>query len=314
MGCARWFAVAATAVIGLGVIAGRAHADPRIEKADRLFDEARALLGSDLALACAKFDESLRYNPAAIGTLLNVALCDEKLGRFASAVAKFSEARDRAREQSLAEHVRAAEQHIAELEPSVPHVALQLTETLPETKIVLDDRVVALDAIADIAVDPGEREIVVSAPGRLTYRATFVIARAERKDVVIPALARSVTITSSRRRIGQIATFAGGGALATAAGLGIYGRRLWNQQFDLGRCETIDGDHMCSPQGQTQVDRARTLGNVGTVVGITGIAVAGLGVYLWLRSPASSNHARDRVTVAPRVGPDGVGLVATGRF
>jgi len=40
--------------------------------------------------------------------LLNVALCDEKLGRFASASAKFAEARDRAKEQGMDVHRKAA--------------------------------------------------------------------------------------------------------------------------------------------------------------------------------------------------------------
>src|SRR5690349_16906011 len=108
--------------------AGRAQADPRIDRADQLFTEGKALLPSNLIQACSKFEESLQYNPAAIGTLLNVALCDEKLGKLASALARFTEARDHAKEQNLAEHVRAAEDHIATLTPSVPHLAIQLTE------------------------------------------------------------------------------------------------------------------------------------------------------------------------------------------
>src|SRR5512143_4337650 len=119
MRIARWLAELALAALVVASLGTSAHAeptpDPRIEKADRLFAEGKALLGSNLLQACEKFDESLRENPAAIGTLLNVALCDEKLGRVASAVAKFSEARDRAKEQGLAEHVRAAEEHIAKL-------------------------------------------------------------------------------------------------------------------------------------------------------------------------------------------------------
>jgi hypothetical protein len=180
--------------------------------------------------------------------------------------------------------------------------------------VVLDDRVVALDQLARVAVDPGEREVVVSAPGRLTHRSRFLIHKAEHKDLRIPALATSITITSSRRRIGQITAFAGGAALATSIGLGVYGYRLWHEQLDLGRCTEIGDDIRCTSEGQAQTDRARTFGNVGTVVGIAGAAVVGVGVYLWLRSPRSSRPARDQLTVVPTVAADTLGLAALGRF
>src|SRR5262249_28132096 len=117
-----WLAGPALTAALIGA-AGRAHGDPRIDKAHQLFAEGRALMASNLTGACDKFVEPLQYTPAAIGTLLNVALCDEKLGKIASALARFTDARDRAKEQNLPEHVRAAEDHIASLTPSVPHLA-----------------------------------------------------------------------------------------------------------------------------------------------------------------------------------------------
>lgn len=323
MRIAGWIPVLVVASLGISGPVRRAHADPvsdpRIEKADALFAEGKALLASNLLQACAKFDESLHYNPAAIGTLLNVALCDEKLGRVASAVAKFSEARDRAKEQGLAEHIRAAEEHLLALEPSVPHVAITLAETLPETKILIDDAIVALDAIANVAVDPGERIIVVSAPERLPYRIKLVFSKGEHKDVTIPVLARSVTVNSSLRRIGQIATILGGGAAGTGLGIGLYAHHLYIQQFGHsmpgdGLCDKRTG--ICEARGQAGTQRAHTLGNVGTGIGIAGLVVAGVGGFLWYRAPAStSNDTSDRkLTVVPRVGTDGLGIAALGRF
>jgi len=311
MRMARWPAELGIAALAVAALGGRVCADPKIEQADRLFAEGKALLASNLLQACAKFDQSLQYNPAAIGTLLNVALCDEKLGRVATAVAKFSEARDRAKEQGLTQHVRAAEEHIAALEPAVPYLEIKLTERLDGTTIVLDDHLVALDALAQIAVDPGERELVVNAPDRLPYRATLVIARADRKTVVVPALARSVVIASSQRRIGQIAAVGGGVAVATGLGLGLYGRQLYRKQFDDGLCTHPDGGALCTPQGQVQTQRARTLGNVGTVVGGVGLAIAGVGAYLWLRAPGP---ASDKLAIVPQVGAGELGAIAIGRF
>ena len=288
--------------------------DPQVEKADQLFAEAKALMSSNLSEACKKFDQSLQYNRAAIGTLLNVALCDEKLGRVASAVVKFAEARDRAREQGLPEHQRAAEDHLAALEPQVPHLAIRLTQQLPETKVLVDDHVVAPGALGDIPLDPGEHVIVVSAPDRLPHRATLVIAPAERKAIVIPALISSVTVTSSWRRIGQITTFTGGAAFGISIGLAGYGLHLHNQQFP-GHCthfsSGIDG---CDSTGLSNIERARTYGNVATVVGGVGLAVAAAGAVVWYLAPRSSRTADAQPRVTLDVTADHVGVIALGRF
>jgi len=63
--------------------------------------------------------------------------------------------------------------------------------------------------------------VVVSAPTRLPYRAKLVVGTAERREVVVPALSKSVTVTSSKHRIGQIATALGGAAIGTGIGLGL---------------------------------------------------------------------------------------------
>jgi hypothetical protein len=289
--------------------------DPQVDKADQLFAEAKALESSNnLGEACARYTESLHYNPAAIGILLNVALCNEKLGRIASAVARFTEARDNAREQGLPEHMRAAEDHLAALQPKVPHLAIRLTEQLPETKVLVDDHLVASGALGDIAIDPGEHVVVVSAPGRLPHRATLVIAPAERKAIVIPALARSVTITSSRRRIGQIATITGGAAFGTSIGLALYGLHLHNQQFPdhcTHRPGAADG---CDATGQSSTERARTYGNVATVVGGVGLAVAAAGAVVWYLAPRSLQSSDAPPRVVLDVTADHLGVVAVGRF
>jgi hypothetical protein len=288
--------------------------DPNVEIADQLFNEGRALFPYNLREACLKFDKSLHYNPAAIGTLLNVALCDEKLGRFASAVARFTEARDRAREGDLPEHLRAAEEHLTALEPQVPHLAIRLTQKLPETKVLVDDRVYALAALGDIPIDPGEHVVVVSAPDRLPHRATLVIAPAERKAIVIPALARSVTVTSSWRRIGQIGTVTGGAAFGTSIGLSLYGLHLHNLQFH-GHCTHMpNGIDGCDTTGQSNNTRARTYGNVATVVGGLGLAVGAAGAVLWYLAPRSFQRADASPRVVLDVTGDHLGVVAVGRF
>jgi hypothetical protein len=212
--------------------------------------------------------------------------------------------------------VRAAEQHLAALEPDVPHLSIRLTEPAPDTTVLIDERVIASDALASVAVDPGERVITVSAPDRLPYRTKLIVDRAERKDVVVPALARAVTITSSRRRIGQITTIIGGAATGTAIGLGLYARHLYHAQFG----HTMPGDGLCNDSGVCERDglkqtqRARTLANVATAVGVAGIAVTAVGAYLWFRSSGPAPADDKKLAIVPQLAPDGIALTAFGRF
>jgi hypothetical protein len=320
----RWVQGFISCLLCCGLCAGLvkpARANPGngdVDKADRLFAEGKALLVSDLQQACEKFDESLHYNPAAIGTLLNVALCDERFGRVASAVAKFTDARTRATEQGLLQHKRAAEEHIAALEPSVPHLAIKLTEPIAAIQIVIDDRVVAPDASKDVAVDPGERVIVVTAPGRRPFRSKLVINKFEHREVVVPPLEASLVVRGSQRRIGQISTVAGGIAIATGIGIGVYARNLHLSAYGHPH---VPGDglcnerNICEPIGAARNERARTLGNVGTVVGLIGVVTASVGAYLWYRSPRSTSQPSDqRLTVAPSVGPEVFTISASGQF
>jgi len=320
----------ALATLAIGGASGRASAepqagkpDPNVEKADQLFAEGRALLESNLLQACGKFDESLRYNRAAIGTLLNVALCDEKLGRIASAVDRFIEARDRAKEQGLDQHRRAAEEHIAALTPSIPHLAIQLTEHLPDTTVLIDDHVVPAEDLDSCAVDPGERVLVVSAPDRLPYRVKLLISKGEHKTAVIPALARSTTITSSRRRIGQIVTLAGGLVTGTGIGLGLYARHQYHKALDKALdaqpepfCMKLSDGLHCDPITKSTLDNARNWGTGGTLIGVAGTAIAAAGVYLWLTAPPSTpdEHAEKKLAIVPELTVDGLGIAAIGRF
>lgn len=324
MRTAGCLALAALAIVVGG--SGRASAEPqadkpalKVDKADQLFAEGKALLESNLLQACDKFRESLSYNPAALGTLLNVALCNEKLGLFATAVARFTEARDRAKEQGLREHQRAAEEHLAALEASVPHLSIRLTEPLLDTKLLVDDTVVPPAARDNFPVDPGERTIVVSAPDRLPYRLRFVIGKGEHRTLVIPALARSVTITSSRYRIGQIITAAGGLATGTGIGIGIYARHQYHKALDKALnnqpaplCTKRSDGLFCDPITKSALDNARNWGLGGTVVGAAGVAIAAAGVYLWITAPRES--ADKKLAIVPELTGDGLGIAAIARF
>ncbi len=307
--------VGALAILAAG---GPAIADENTQRADKLFEDGKAMLDKDLAGGCAKFEESLQLNAQAIGTLLNVALCDEKLGRYASAVAKFTEARDRAKEQGMDVHRKAAEDHLQGLAGKVPRVTLTFSvPPLPQTTIVIDDKLIPFDAIANHPVDPGAHDVVVSAPGHIAYKAHFELTSGESKDLAIPQLEKSITMQSSRRSIGKITALTGIAAVGTGVILGLVAKRKFDSATDpaTGSCDRImkgtDQVWQCDPTGFAETRSARTLGTVGTVVGGIGFIGVGVGMYLWLRSP---KREQQRVSFLPHVGPDGAGIAAVGRF
>src|SRR5262245_60063855 len=96
-----------------------AQADPteaERAQATSLFKEAKALMDEQrYAEACRKFEDSQRLDPGG-GTLLNLAVCHEQVGRAATALAEFKQALETAKRDGRDRRVQLAEEHIAALE------------------------------------------------------------------------------------------------------------------------------------------------------------------------------------------------------
>lgn len=284
----------------------------RMAKADALFDEARKLVDAGKRdEACAKFDQSLKLNPNAIGSILNVARCREDAGRVASATRMFTEARDRAVEQHLDEYKRAADEHLASLASRVPYLHVEFTEDpTPETRLLIDNTIAPITS-ADIPVDPGTRTLTVSQPGRVSYERKVTVVEHQRVSVRIPKLGRPIIVSHTRRTLGKIFTATGGATALGALGFVWYAHNLWQDQFKTGHCENESAARpMCDDDGYTATHTARTYGNVGTGLGLASATLIGVGVYLWVTAP--QNNAS--IALLPAVAPDLVGIAAVGRF
>jgi hypothetical protein len=312
----RSFAVLSIVLSGYGLARAQSPTGEPTdsEKADKIFEQAQQLKQAGrTAEACAKYDEALRYNQSAAGTLLNVGLCAEESNRLATALVYFTQARDVAREHNLTEHRTAAEEHIAKIEPLVPHLSVAFAEILTDTKLVIDDKVYPITGADDIRVDPGTRHIVVTAPGRLPFDTTVDIKAQEKKKVEIPKLQPPVTVSHSRRTVGKIITISGGALVLTGIGIGFAADRKYQGEIDNGNCQENDDGVVCNPQGYKTTSNALTIGTVGTVVGITGLVAAGVGAYFWFFAP-NDGAERATVTLAPTLSLDGAGVAAVGRF
>lgn len=296
-----------------GVLAASpAAADIDNAKADKLFEEALKLRATDPAKACAKFAEALTYNPQAIATHLNVARCDEDQGRIASASAKYREIIDRAANQKQDDYRAEAQSRLDALTEDVPHLTLWFHATPPEgAKVLVDDKLIEISGRTRVEVDPGERRVVVTAPGRIGWVSTVVIGKRDDKAVELPELAMA-QVGSSRRLIGKVTVVTGGALFAASIGVALVARGRYNDAKT--RCPADpDGTLVCeSANDLSKLDSAKTLGNVGTVIGIVGLAGAIAGGVLWWTAPTEKQRPIARIDVFG--GNHTAGLALHGRF
>ncbi len=118
----------------------------------------------DWKLALDSFLESEKYEPAP-GTTLNIARCREKLGQNAAALTDFKNVVAALSEDD--ERAVYARTRVAALEPLVSYVKLSLPENAENARVFLDGSEVLPPMFGNaFPVDPGEHEVVVTAPGR----------------------------------------------------------------------------------------------------------------------------------------------------
>lgn len=127
--------------------------------AESLFRQGRdAMRAGALDAACDKFSESYRLDPV-IGTLLNLATCEERRGRLATAWTRFHQLVDRAPPGD--DRAQLAMARIAALEPNLPRLRIVLLGPRMATAIVTEDGVELREPSFEspIQVDPGAHVI-----------------------------------------------------------------------------------------------------------------------------------------------------------
>jgi hypothetical protein len=164
--------------------------DPQL--AQSLFDQARPLMAAQrFKEACPLFAESQRLDPGG-GTLLNLAICHEGLGKYATAWTEFNAALSIAIKDGRKGRENIAREHLAALEPKLSH----LTVTVPSSsdaeglEVSLDGVTLARAAWGiSAAVDPGAHKVEAVAPGRRGWSALIVMNGAgETRKVAVPPL------------------------------------------------------------------------------------------------------------------------------
>jgi hypothetical protein len=167
--------------------------------------------------------------------------------------------------------------------------------------------------------DPGEREIVASAPGYLTVKNTVTLAEGANETVqltlepdpnarVAPATSSSTgssaTAASGGTSTQRILGYTGvglGGALLIAGG--VTGIMAIGKEKSLE--ENCPNKGSCDPAYQDDLDSGETLATMSTVFSIAGAAIGVGGVVLILTdtTPGAEKAASARPSLAAVVGP-----------
>ncbi len=331
------YALAAALALGASAWAPSARAQDQAAPAESLFADGRALLAQQkYPEACAKFAESEKLDPA-VGTLLNLGDCYEKMGRIATAWAVFKQATSMARTAKQPAREKLAADRAAALEPGIPRLAIHVPHPVPGLEVRRDGLVVGeaewSGALASaVTIDPGAHDIVVVAPGKKAWTTHVVLeAHGQTSTVDVPELegdeladraplkppsAEAVSVeavnTHDRNVQRAIGLLIGGAGVVTAAiGVPFGARAITLNNTAKGECPT---NMTCTMQGQTDSQSAQTSGLLSTVLVAVGAGLVAGGVVVFLTAPAARREQRAAVELAPELGSRGGGLRLSGSF
>jgi tetratricopeptide (TPR) repeat protein len=328
-----------TIVLLAGLVAGPAGAQRGDDQAaaEQLFLQGRTLMEQgDFDQACRAFEASHKLDPA-LGTLLNLALCNEEQGKVASAWARYREAADLAGREGQAKREAAARERAQALQGELPRLLIKVAAQGRVPGLVIEREGSAVDASLlgqAVYVDPGAHRIVARAPGYTQWATEIRVEKGEQASVEIPVLQPGDTEASGRdavargkagpgddggasrqaggtRRIVGLGV-AGAGVAAMAAGLGFgwSAKSMWDDAFSSGLC---DADALtCTAAGQKQTDRARSRALVSNILVGAGVALAATGVVLYVTAPRRAEDAG--IAIIPMAGPGELGVAVRGGF
>lgn len=138
-----------------------------------LFDDGRSLLAAGkIDEACAKLGRSYELE-AALGTLLNLAVCHDKQGKSASAWAEFNTAADLAAKAKDAARRKFAEEQAKLLGARLSRLIVRAGALPQGAAVKLDGRDLGAALLGTaLPLDPGEHRVEVTAPSKRTFAST----------------------------------------------------------------------------------------------------------------------------------------------
>lgn len=321
--------LAAACMFGFALVSPPAAAQSTAA-AEELFNDAKkAMDAKDYDTACKRFRESNRLDPA-VGTMLNLAVCEELRGHLATSWDLFRGAYEKLPPNDPRHDYAKAQAD--RLEPRLPHLTLTLAAGAPaDTKVREDETEYSGAAFGvPLPVDPGKHELVVEAPGHENRTLSIELREAASTAVeIVPGAATPTSAATEtpatesheasspaaeqttprfgRRQLG----FVIGGIGIAGVGVGVTAGVL-----TLGKKSTADSQcdpvrQICSQEGHDAASAGRTLAAISTVGWIVGAVGVGAGAYLVLTSYGSKSSSTALETT---VLPGGAALAVHHRF
>jgi len=299
------------------------------EDPEVLFKRGRSLAAAGkCADALPLFRRSHAASPA-VGTLLNIADCEEEIGRTASAKSAFEQAQVLADELGDGKRSGYARKRLEQLIPRLSRLRVVVRAPAEALGLTLDGQPLPRDAWGRaIPLDPGLHQVVAGAEGYHDYEAEVRLEDpGTTLQLEVPALTSSTapappTAIVIRREGGlglapRIAGWTVGGLglafVGTGAGLMLRAQAI----VDEAEPYCPDAENACLPQGVELRKEAQTNERAGiALLAVGGAALTAGGVLLGLgyASEPADDDLLDRMAVAPWLGPEGAGLTVGGRF
>lgn len=291
--------------------------------------------------ACPKLEESDRLDPA-VGTLLYLGECYERVGKTASAWATFREAASLATTSNQPDRARVASARAQEIEPKLSRLAVELSPEVSKIPGVTvkrgTQRVEPSLYGTPLPVDPGEYRIEVTAPGYETWSTPIKVeAGGASASVRVPALVKAPegataapAATPTSTASGEpapltVSTSSASPGLTTqqtlgivAGGVGIVGLGLGSYFGVRAISKNSDAESHCPKEGfcadQTGVDltnQARDNATASNIAFAVGAGLVAVGAVLYFTGAPGDS---DRVALVPLVAPGTAAAGFSGRF
>lgn len=259
------------------------------------------------------FRESHALKPGR-GTLLNMGLCEKKLGQLAKALMHLEELLPQL--PSGDDRRQIVRDSLAEIKPKVPYLRIVLRADSPAgTMVAYDNAELAPTMIGtDIPVDPGKHVIVVEAPGLPNRKYDIVMEAGKRQTLQVepgvpseskPIEPEQASSSNPQRTAGFVLGGVGIAGILTGVVTGAMAASANGEASDA--CPTRRG---CNAETIEIADRGKTLSVVNTITLAVGVVALGVSIPLILTSKKSEPAAAAKVWVSP----DGARLGLTGRF
>lgn len=276
--------------------------------AEGLFTSGKeAMARGDLVAACPRFFESLKLDPA-VGTLLNLATCEERSGKLTSALEHFTTARGQLARDDF--RIRFTTEQIESLGRRVAHVTLRPPS--PGAKVLRDGVELAPSSFnVVLAMDPGAHTLVVETPGVAPVTTELMLREGEARGIDLGSAPQAAAGPASFEHASPPNTLAyavlgvGAVGLATGAITGLLAIRAAGTYRD--HCES----GVCDPDGLSAASTGKTMSIVSPIAFAVGALGVGAGAYLLLSAP---KRPRASTAIVPSVSPSAAGVSITRSF